>query len=302
MGRQASAVKPRYAGNVRKLRALGPLVLLFIFAAAACESFPSTEARPFAAPPSPAPTPVAVAAPTPKLLAPSIAPAEPPKPPKPERRPGAWANLDPDDDYVLGPPDAIDDCEGELTKAGVKWQKATLAVHDEKTKRSKVTCGAPQVVSYLRGPGNIAYNAPPLLTCAMAAALASFEKIAQEEAQAIFHSRIVRIDHLGTYACREMANYPGWVSEHAYANAIDLSRFVLKDGRTITVDHDFDLGDDEPKKPAGRFLRVVSRRLNDEDVFSHVLTPFFDVLHKNHFHLDLSRYRADGTRPQTWGG
>lgn len=46
-------------------------------------------------------------------------------------------------------------------------------------------------------------------------------------------------------------------------------------------------------------LRLVSRRANDEDVFSHVLTPFFDAHHKNHFHRDLSRYRADGTRPQS---
>jgi hypothetical protein len=29
-----------------------------------------------------------------------------------------------------------------------------------------------------------------------------------------------------------------------------------------------------------------------------VLTPFFDDLHRNHFHLDLARYRNDGTRPQ----
>ena len=57
-------------------------------------------------------------------------------------------------------------------------------------------------------------------------------------------------------------------------------------------------GDDEPKKPAGVFLRSVSRRANDEDVFSHVLTPFFNATHKNHFHLDLARFRADGTRPQ----
>ncbi len=46
-----------------------------------------------------------------------------------------------------------------------------------------------------------------------------------------------------------------------------------------------------------------SKVLRDFDVgeatpFSHVLTPFFDAHHENHFHLDLSRFRADGTRPQ----
>jgi hypothetical protein len=41
----------------------------------------------------------------------------------------------------------------------------------------------------------------------------------------------------------------------------------------------------------------VSQRAYDEEVFSHVLTPFFNAAHRNHFHLDLARYRGDGTRP-----
>jgi hypothetical protein len=164
--------------------------------------------------------------------------------------------------------------------------------------KSKITCGAPQVVTYVRGPGKIAYSSSPLLTCTMALALASWEKIIQEEAQRIYGSRITRIDHLGTYSCREIAAYPGWVSEHSYANAIDIGTFVLQNGRTIEVLRDFDTGDDEPKRPAGQFLRSVSRRAYDEDVFSHVLTPFFNATHKNHFHVDLSRFRGDGSRPQ----
>jgi hypothetical protein len=232
--------------------------------------------------------------------------------PKAARRPGAWANVDPDDDDVVGPPDLLDDCEGVLKSAGVRYAKAPLAVHEEKSNlgsagggrhpegashKTTLTCGAPQVVTYLAGPGRIAYNPPPLVTCAMAAALASFEAIVQDAAMAIYHAPIVRIDQLGTYNCRPMLANPSFVSEHSYANALDLARFVLKDGRTIEVLRDFDVGDDEPKRPAGQFLRRVSRRANDEDVFSHVLTPFYDALHKNHFHLDLSRYRLDGTRP-----
>jgi hypothetical protein len=254
-------------------------------------------------------SPVAVV--TPKALtSPVVAPASAPPPPAPEeapqapppkpvRRPGAWANLDPDDDDVVGPPDSIDDCEGTLKEAGVVFAKASLAVHEERFRKTKMICGAPQVVTYVKGPGGIVYSPAPVVTCAMAAALASFEKIVQEEATATFQSKVARIDHLGTYNCRDMQARPGWVSEHSYANAIDLARFVLKDGRTIDVARDFDLGDDEPKKAGGLFLRTVSRRANDEDVFSHVLTPFWDALHRNHFHLDLSRYRADGTRPRS---
>jgi hypothetical protein len=258
----------------------------------ACMSAPRTTTS--AAPDAPAPAPT-TAVPEAQPLA-IATPPPPPSEPKP-RRPGVYANLDPDDDYVVGPPDPIDDCDGELRKAGVKFQPATLAVHEQK--KSHIVCGAPQVVLYLRGPGNIAYSSAPLLTCTMALALAQFERIAQEEAQSVLRSTVVRIDHLGTYNCREMLQYKGWVSEHSYANAIDIGDFVLKDGRTIGVLRDFDTGDAPPKAPAAAFLRNVSRRANDEDVFSHVLTPFFDALHKNHFHLDLARYRTDGTRPQS---
>jgi hypothetical protein len=223
-------------------------------------------------------------------------PSLPAAPTPPARRPGAYANLDPADDFVVGPPDVLSDCDDELLQAGVKYRSASIPVHPER--RGRFLCGAPQVVAYVRGPGNIAYDPPPVLTCGMALALASFEHILQDEAGRIFHSPVARIDQLGTYNCREMVTYPGWVSEHAYANAIDVARFVLKNGTTVHVLRDFDVGDEAPAKPGGLFLRVVSQRANDEDVFSHVLTPFFDAAHKNHFHLDLARYRADGTRPE----
>jgi hypothetical protein len=211
-------------------------------------------------------------------------------------RPGAYANTDPDDDFVVGPPDALPDCEERLARAGVRFRSASLPVHEER--RSKIVCGAPQVVIYSRGPGNIAYEPAPLLTCSMALALASFEKILQDEAARTFHSAVVRIDQLGTYSCRQIAAYPGWVSEHSYANAIDLARFVFKNGVALDVQRDFDMSDGEPGRPGGAFLRTTSQRAFDEDIFSHVLTPFFNAAHRNHFHLDLARYRGDGTRPE----
>lgn len=250
---------------------------------------------------NPAPAPVGASKPSPALLPTAAAPlasttTETEAPTPRVRRPGAYANMDPEDDLVVGPPEPYEECEAELATAGVKFQKASLPVHS--APKSKIVCGAPQVVSYVRGPGNIAYNATPMVTCAMALALASWERILQKEAMDIFGSPVARIDQLGTYSCREIAAYPGWISEHSYANAIDIGRFVLKNGKSIEVLRDFDIGDPPPSKPAASFLRNVTRRANDEDVFSHVLTPFFNATHKNHFHLDLARYRADGTRPR----
>ncbi len=152
-------------------------------------------------------------------------------------------------------------------RLGVKFRSASLPVHVPP--RSKIACGAPQVVTDLRGPGNIAYNAPPLITSSMALALASFERILQSEAVAILGSAVARIDQLGTYNCREMAAYPGWVSEHSYANAIDIGSFTLKNGKSIDVLRDFDVGPAPPNKPnafgagstLGHFLRWFTSTL-----------------------------------------
>jgi len=203
-----------------------------------------------------------------------------------------YANDDPADDAIVGPPAPRDDCEAALKKEGVRFTAARIGVQ----RRGAIACGAEQVVVYLRSPAGIAYDPPALVTCTMALALSRFDAIAQEEAKRAFGKRITRIHHLGTYACREMKAYPGWVSEHSYANAIDLESFSLESGTSVSVLRNFDKAD-APAKAESRFLRAVSRRAYDENVFSNVLTPFFDALHRNHFHVDLARYRTDGTRP-----
>ena len=225
----------------------------------------------------------------------TIAPA-PITPPAP-RSPYAYANIDPADDLIVAPPDPRPNCEADLTAAGIRFHKASLAVHTE-GKKSKITCGAPEVISYLGSPEKISYSSAPLLTCTMALALARLETVIEQEALRDFGKRVKHIDHLGTYSCREMANYPGWVSEHSYANAIDLAVFTLEDGRAISVLKDFQKTETDPTTKNALFLRSISHRAYDEDLFSNVLTEYFDKLHRNHFHLDMSRYRTDGSRPQ----
>jgi hypothetical protein len=130
----------------------------------------------------------------------------------------------------------------------------------------------------------------------MALALASYERILQEESHRVFATSVVRVEQLGTYNCRDIVRFRGVVSEHSYANAIDVARFTLKNGKSVSVLGDFDRGEGPPTRPAGDFLRAISQRAEDEDVFSNVLTPFWDEAHKDHFHLDLARYRVEGAR------
>jgi hypothetical protein len=117
----------------------------------------------------------------------------------------------------------------------------------------------------------------------------------QEEAKAILGSRVRAIKQLGTYNCRRMAAYPDLVSEHSFANAIDVATFTLKNGRTVVVERDWVRAAEPAKTPAARFLRRLSRRLYDEKIFSVVLTPSYDKHHKNHLHLDGAAYTVDGT-------
>jgi hypothetical protein len=245
------------------------------------ESTPPPEPPVAARPPiEPQPLPPAPEAPPPGVI------REPPEP--------GQADLDPDNDFVVAPPPAVPDCADRLRAAGIDFRPAELPI--KAADRGTLTCGAEQVVEYRSSSSGIRYNAAPVLTCTMALGLARFERVLQEEAEAQFHARVKRVAHAGTYSCRRMARFSSMVSEHSYANAIDLRSMTLANGRTIAVLRDFGPPGTEPETPEGQFLRRAARRAYDEKIFSVVLTPFFDVLHRDHFHLDMARYRVDGTR------
>lgn len=197
--------------------------------------------------------------------------------------PRSWIMLD--DARLMAPPDRVSECEARLQEAGVRFTAARIPPHQNSSKT--ILCGTEQAVRFRRGPGNIRWSSSPKLSCRAALALAQFEQIVREEATALLDSRVYAARHLGTYACREMAAYDGWISEHSYANAIDISSFTLANGRVISVrQHYFEDG------PEGQFLRAIARRAYTDDVFSVVLTPAFDAHHRDHFHLDMAHYRA----------
>ena len=200
------------------------------------------------------------------------------------------ADTDPNNDEIVAPPDLVDGCEQALEQAKIAYRAATLPL---RTQRSGAQCGARQVVIYERGPADIRYDNPPLLTCGMALALARFERVIQEEAERVFGLRVMRIRQMGTYACRKMVRFR-MLSEHSYANAIDLEKFVLMDRRIISVKEHY--GGAPAVTPESRFLQTIAHRAYDDGIFSVALGPPWDKLHSNHLHLDLARYRVDGTR------
>lgn len=246
-----------------------------------------TPALGLAMPPGPEPTPTPTL--TPSVPEPVVADA-----PVEEPKRSGHADLDPINDLQPGPPAPLPDCEERLRAAGVTFKPARIGTSREVDGIPR--CGAEQVVRYKRGPGKITYSSSPLLTCGMALALADFERIVQEEAEQRLGSRVVRIDHLGTFNCRKMALYD-LVSEHSYANALDVQRMKLANGREVDVLAHFQPTKADPPEARSAFWRAIANRAFDEEVFSVVVTPYFDRAHRNHLHLDLARYRVDGSRP-----
>jgi hypothetical protein len=205
----------------------------------------------------------------------------------------ALADADPDNDFVVAPPEPIADCEAQLRAAGVDFLPAELPVKPGNARRP--TCGAPQAVVYRRGPAKVRYSPAPIVSCGMALGLARFEQVLNQEAERYLGQSVARIEQGGTYNCRKMARFD-LVSEHAYANAIDIRSVTLKNGRTLSVLKTFGRIDTEARRPEAKFWRSVANRLFDEGAFSVVITPFFDSLHQDHLHLDQARYRIDGSR------
>jgi hypothetical protein len=189
-------------------------------------------------------------------------------------------------------PAAPDGCRDGLKADGVRFSPWPLRPSHLS---AEIMCEAPEGVAIKRGGAGLLFQPQARVNCAFAQRLQRFETIVQQEARSILKSPVKSIVHLGTYNCRRMAAYPTWVSEHSFANAIDVATFVLKNGRTVEVERDW-VGADKPAvSAAAQFLRRLTRRLYDEKVFSVVLTPSFDAHHKNHLHLDGAPYTVDGT-------
>ena len=93
-----------------------------------------------------------------------------------------------------------------------------------------------------------------------------------------------RIETFGTFACRSVNSRAGArISEHGFANAVDVGGFTLADGRHVTVEAGWNGSD----AAARDFLRDVHRAGCRR--FSVGLSPQADAYHYNHLHFDMGR-------------
>lgn len=121
-------------------------------------------------------------------------------------------------------------------------------------------------------------------SCPVAAALFVWEReVVQPAAERLLGSQVTGIDHLGTYACRNVyGQTAGSLSEHASANAVDIAGFRLANGEVVSVLRHWN-GDD----PRAQFLREV--RDGACRLFGTTLSPDYNAAHADHLHLDQAR-------------
>lgn len=120
------------------------------------------------------------------------------------------------------------------------------------------------------------------VTCPLASTFAGWARFGVDRAaRQILGSPLVRIETMGSYNCRDVAG-TSRRSAHATANAIDVSGFVLADGRRITLTSNWELGTSAERQ----FLRVIHTSACKR--FGTVLGPAYNAAHYDHFHLELS--------------
>jgi len=139
--------------------------------------------------------------------------------------------------------------------------------------------------------GRIALRPAAVLRCPMVPQVERWlSGIVSPAAKRYFGTPVVEIRVAASYSCRAINHkIGGRLSEHGYANALDVSAFVLAGGRMVKIKDGWNGPADERA-----FLRTVHDGGCRE--FTTVLGPEADSFHHDHFHLDLARHGQAGLR------
>ncbi len=165
----------------------------------------------------------------------------------------------------------------------------------------------------------IRWQFPGKIIPALRERLVTFEGVARDVGVEIYGRPPSRVIEIGTFNCRRMRDMPGWLSEHALANAVDVEGFdfgplprdaKLPDGLPRAFANAFEtrvrrhwgkrIGD---AAIHARFLetlvvRLIERERARGDAFHVLLGPGYPG-HDGHFHFDMAPFHlvqmfADG--------
>lgn len=163
------------------------------------------------------------------------------------------------------------------------FRQAGVAVKQMPPRTERSGCAREDTITI--GKFSRAAIAPEEMRCDVALRLYLLERhVIQPAARKHLGASVSRIMHFGSYSCRNISG-SNRLSEHATANAFDISGFALSNGQTISLKRDWT----SDVAPAA-FLRDV--RIGACDFFNMVLSPDYNEAHADHFHVDIGLFRG----------
>jgi hypothetical protein len=163
---------------------------------------------------------------------------------------------------------------------------------------ARLGLGGPSVCGALRpftvsatANGWVHLQPAAMLRCQMVPAVDDWtQRVVIPAVRYYYGAQLVELKVAASYGCRPMNHVDGArLSEHGHANAVDISAFVLADGRVVSVKTGWWGAFAERN-----FLRAVHKGACN--VFTTVLGPGYDANHHDHFHLDLARHGGSDHR------
>ncbi|EKF43538.1 extensin family protein [Nitratireductor indicus C115] len=176
-------------------------------------------------------------------------------------------------------PDEEASCRASLTKLGIDFR-------EQKPIREENGCEVPHPIIIDRLSRDIALEPDALVNCTTALALARFFATnVPDMAKQHLQKKIRGVQHASAYVCRPRRGTQK-LSEHAFANALDIGAFILEDGKPLPVQAQADA-----QSGAAKFLDAFRKAACGP--FKTVLGPGSDADHADHFHLDMKARRND---------
>jgi hypothetical protein len=185
-------------------------------------------------------------------------------------------------------------CLGALARTGMHYDLLPDRV-------TGAGCGFNNAVR-LRTAG-VRFGAPLALSCPMALSFHMWQVHAlQPAARQHFGQRVVAVEHMGSYACRNIntgggslpgkarALFGGTRSRHATADALDIAGFTLANGKRISVLRHWHRNDDGGPVSTEALL-LADAHQGACRFFKGTLGPEYNAVHRDHFHLETGGYR-----------
>ncbi|MEP4475273.1 MAG: extensin family protein [Lentilitoribacter sp.] len=178
-------------------------------------------------------------------------------------------------------------CEQKLETRRISF-KVKTKITDEKG----CIVERPIVINQLSG--GISLSREMTLRCEVVIAMDDWVKnIIRPSAKLYLNQDVKSLKISTSYHCRTRNNKPGGkISEHGFANGVDITGFELEDDTVINVSSDVDKINNEALRNA-KFHAAA--RAGACAYFTTVLGPGTNITHQDHFHFDLA-YRKSGYR------